>query len=237
MRRTTYADLGLYRGGKPVRPLRKRTVTPSWDGMFASSKALNGSDFESLLERDCQIVLSGDPRIKKYACQPHVLTYYVKTRAGEVEKHTYTPDFVADTADNRILVIDAKAAFFKSTRKWERLEPHIRQAYQQDFGVEFHVWTEADIRAEPRFSNAKTLHRHRFAPADRRIDFSVRRILLNVSDNPTVGSVCRAADQLFSISESEAFGAVMRLALIGEIELDPTRRIDLDTVIIMGACQ
>ncbi|MBV7259355.1 hypothetical protein [Erythrobacter crassostreae] len=138
---------------------------------------------------------------------------------GGQDKHEYTPDFVALTKDGCLSIIDAKASRFANDEKWTKREPFIRAAYQRDFGAEFLVWNEFDLRAEPRLSNARKLYRHRFQPADLSAELSVRKAIESHGTS-TIGRLCEEIAGNGHHALPDVFGAIMRLALTGELLLD-----------------
>lgn len=142
---------------------------------------------------------------------------------GGQDKHEYTPDFVALTKDGRLLIIDAKASRFANDEKWTKREPFIRDAYRKEYGAELIVWDEFTLRAEPRLSNARKLYRHRFQPTDLSAELGVRRVLADHGTS-TIGRLCEEIMQDGRHGPSEVFGAIMRLALTGEVVLDETSK-------------
>ncbi len=138
---------------------------------------------------------------------------------GGQDKHEYTPDFVVLTNDGRLLIIDANASRFATDEAWTKREPFIRASYQNEFGAELLVWTEHDLKAEPRLSNARTLYRHRFEPQDNAAELEMRRLLM-LHGETTIGRLCDELMQTASYAPSEAYGAIMRLVLTGEFILD-----------------
>ena len=131
-------------------------------------------------------------------------------------------------------MIEAKASYFAKAAKWKALEPHIRLAYRQDHQVNFLVWTEREIRLQPRFDNAKALLRHRFAPHDRRAEFLTRDVLEQRPLPVSVGSICQQLERDACVPIAETYSAIMRLALKGELRLDGSSRYSLATEIQEG---
>lgn len=227
---TSAQRLGLFGNAVPVRSWKPRKVWVARDGIFPRSpKCLNTfAPFESSLEALGHLHLSVDLRIKCYACQPHTLQYWMPDNQGGQNKYEYTPDFVALTKDGRLLIIDAKARRFATDEKWRMREPFIRDCYWEAFSAELIVWMEDELRAEPRLSNARILYRHRFEPKDKSAELEVRRLLVQHGKS-TIGELCdkitRAADR----TPSQVFGAIMRLALVGDISLEETTKYCRDT--------
>ncbi|GAA5056378.1 hypothetical protein GCM10023208_21050 [Erythrobacter westpacificensis] len=231
--RTKAEELGLYQDAVPTRSWKPGKCWVARDGIFPKcSKCLNTfAPFESSLEAKAHLILSVDTRIRSYVCQPPPLRYWMPNDCGGQDKREYTPDFIALTTDDRLLAIDAKAARFANDPKWTSREPHIRRAYRSDHDVELIVWTEHELCAEPRLSNAQTMYRHRFAPLDPTLDITVFEKLGELRRASRIGELCDVMSTNFNVDASDTFGATMRLALEGLIHLDNTSRYSLETEI------
>jgi hypothetical protein len=225
-------ELGLYVDANPLRSWKPGKVWIARDGIFPKNqKCLSKyAPFESSLEALAHLLLSVDQRIKCYACQPHKLQYWMPNAEGGQDKHEYTPDFVALTKDGRLLIIDAKASRFANDKKWTKREPFIRAAYREEFGAELLVWTEHELKAEPRLSNARSLYRHRFEPRDKTAELDARRSL-SVLGEATIGRLCDDLVQTAAHTPADAYGAIMRLALTGEFILDERTKYSRDTLV------
>jgi hypothetical protein len=221
MKRSKADELGLYKGAVPTRTWKPGKVWVARDGIFPKSpKCLNTyAPFESTLEALAHLHLSVDFRIQCYVCQPPPLHYWMPGADGGQDKREYTPDFIALTREERLLIIDAKATRFAADENWKSREPYIRNAYRTDHHAELIVWTECELQAEPRLSNARTIYRHRYAPHDRSVELAVRRALEEADGLSNIGRLCDELSAAMCGEASEVFGSVMRLALSGEIVL------------------
>lgn len=230
---TTGEALGLVEGAVPTRSWKPGKIWVARDGIFPKCpKCLNTfAPFESSLEAIAHVLLSVDIRIQKYVCQPNPIHYWMPNGDGGQDKREYTPDFVALTTDDRLLVIDAKAARFANDPKWTSREPYIRRAYRRDHDAELIVWTERDLKAEPRLSNARTMYRHRFAPADLSYDFAVIEELEKLGGNSSIGEICDRLSIEFNIDAHVFFGAIMRGALNALLHLDPASKYNRSTMV------
>lgn len=237
---TKAEELGLYDGAVPTRSWKPGKVWAARDGIFPKCpKCLSTfAPFESSLEAIAHVLLSVDTRIQKYVCQPNPIHYWMPNGDGGQDKREYTPDFLALTTDDRLLVIDAKAARFANDPKWTSREPYIRRAYRDDHNAELIIWTERELHAEPRLSNARTMYRHRFAPSDPGCDFAVIEELEMLGDTSSIGEICDAMSADYNVDASMIFGAIMRGALKGLIHLHPSNRYDRETQVrLMGEVQ
>lgn len=223
--------LGLVRGALPTRTWKPGRVSVARDGIFPkSSKCLSAyAPFESSLEALAHLLLSTDSRIHSYVCQPQPLRYWTPNECGGQDKREYTPDFIALTRDGKLLVVDAKAARFAEDEKWLRREPHIRAAYKRDHDAGLVVWTEAELMAEPRLTNARTLYRHRFAPADRTAELAVATRLERTDRKLSIGLICDEVSLELGCEPSDVFGTLMRMALDGWISLGSDRPYNAET--------
>ncbi|MBU2326090.1 MAG: hypothetical protein KJ755_01835 [Alphaproteobacteria bacterium] len=147
---------------------------------------------------------------------------------GGQNRHEYTPDFAALTKDDRLLIIDAKARKFATDERWTRREPYIRDTYWKSFHAELILWMEGDLQAEPRLSNARTRYRHRFELKDKSAELDVRRSLM-LRGESTIGGLCDEVVRTASHTPSEAYSAIMRLALTGEFILDEQAKYSRET--------
>lgn len=226
------ASFGLVPGAKPLRGLSKRRSPGVWGGYFASLKALGPAPFESLLERDLLTLLSVDPRIKRFAVQPHRLIYWMPGADGSPMKRGYIPDVVAADQDDRIIIIDAKAATFASDPKWAAREPYIRAAYATHYAT-FLVFTEEEIRAQPRLTNCQIIHRHRGPPSDTEADLVMRQIIGGGSAKVMLGQLCLLAEEV-GIDQRRGVSALMRLTMSGFISLDLSEPISPSARVTLG---
>lgn len=229
--RTKAEELGLVAGAKPTRTWQPGKVWVARDGIFPKSgKCLNTyAPFESSLEAIAHLLLSVDTRIKHYVCQPPPLHYWMPSKDGGMDKREYTPDFIALTRDERLLVIDAKASVFAANHRWSKREPYIRAAYRKDHGAELLVWTEKELKAEPRLSNARTMYRHRFAPRDRSCEFALVGELEERGGQSSIGELCDTLSQSAWFDATHVFGAIMRVGLDGLVQLGSAERYSRST--------
>lgn len=212
------AHFGLRPGVKPVRARKKRGLTPSWDGKFSSHKALGPAPFESLLERDCQTLLTAMPWVKWYAVQSHRLIYWAPDAEGVMVKRSYTPDIVAVSQAGEVVVIEVKGKALAAGARWRQLEPHIREAYRIDHGVRFEVFTEDTIRAQPRLNNCQEIIRFRNPHDDVQADLAIRDSV-SAHRQTTLGAVLDEVEQR-GIDVGRSYPAAMRMVLAGELTLD-----------------
>ena len=211
------AHFGLRPGAKPMRARPQRGYTPSWDGKFGASKALGPAPIESLLERDFQILLTANPWVKSYGVQCHRLVYWAPDAEGRFIRRTYTPDITAQGPDGQIAVMEVKAGDFVRTDKWQRVEPYIREAYHQDHGATFQVFTEAEVRAQPRLSNCEEMVRFR-SSNDPEADAVIRRLVAGRRFTTLGDLLASALDR--SIGDVRSYGAIMRSVMMGELNID-----------------
>jgi hypothetical protein len=209
--------------------LHKRGV--AYPGVFASSKAGGIAVFESLLERDFQTLLGADPRVKRYASHSHLLNYPMPNRTGSHTVHQYTPDAVVEFQNGQILIVEVKAEFLTKEKYWTTREPHIRETYAQEHGLDFVVVTERKIRVQPRLSNAQRMLRYGAWFDDPEAIFAVRDVLISAIPGVAIRDVCEAVG-LCRSPVARTYSALLRLALDGVVALDLERKLSLDTKIM-----
>jgi len=204
----------------------------SWRGEFGSQKGVGQTPFESLLERDFQTILCADYRIREYGVQTHTLTYWTPNDNGSQTKRTYVPDFVACDKEGRILIIEVKANYFTTLPYWQSREPYIREAYTLDHGVPFLLFTELDVRIQPRLANFEIMLRHRGPPDDPQAKLAVRDILRQLNGDATIEKVCAMGRLPAPPGSDRCYTAIMRLALRGEVSLDIAKPFSLSTRVV-----
>lgn len=226
----SHSQFGLTAGAIPVRDVRKRRSPIAWSGMFASQKAFGPTPFESLLERDFQTLLSADPRIVGYAAQPHHLEYWTPDDTGRQIKRRYTPDYAARDRDGNVLIFEVKAKRFAEAAKWRGVEPYVAAAYEDDHGVRFLIFTEDEIRQQPRLSNCQMLVSHRADVEDVEADLVVSDILMVTAMPRLIGEVQFEAKS-HGIDSRRAFAAIMRAVLAGQVQIDLSQPIGPQSIL------
>ena len=227
---------GLIPGIQPMKPYPRRVPTWSWHGCHAAHKALGPGRFRSILERDGHTLLCADWRVKEYAVEPHQLTYWAPNAAGQLVKRIYTPDFVVKDQQDNIFIMEVKAKGLADRSKWASLEPYIREAYEVDHGVPYFIFTEAELRAEPRLSNCRIMLRFRGPPDDAPAEMAVRDVVAQREHGATIGEITVALAGL-QIDADRCFGAVMRLALAGAVNVDLTKPFSPSSAVKTGGWQ
>lgn len=139
-------------------PVRK-VVTRSgkrFRGKFPSRKLGRMVQWESLHERDAMQVLEYWPLVTQYEEQPSEETYYTLDGAPR----RYYPDLRACMSDGKTIDIEVKPSAKLLDPKLAHKYSLIAKRYEQ-LGRLFEIWTEKDIRKEPRFSTIREIHRAR----------------------------------------------------------------------------
>ncbi len=123
---------------------------------FPSRKLGKTVGVESLLERDAVLVLEYSQDVRYYEGQPRRVVYY----SAKGKPHSYIPDFDAHYVDETTTDIEVKPSAKLLNPKLKEKYELIAERYRQ-LGLRFEIWTENEIRAEPRFSNIRDIHRAR----------------------------------------------------------------------------
>lgn len=160
-------------------PVRK-VVTRSgkrFRGKFPSRKLGRMVQWESLLERDAILVLEHRPDVDWYEEQPSEEIYY----DAYGTPWRYTPDFGVRLTDGSEFHIEVKPSGklvdVDLCHKLALIERRYRET-----GRHFEIWTEREIRAEPRFSTLRTIHRARVRLAN----FDAQQQLAQLGDQAWV---------------------------------------------------
>lgn len=217
-----------------VRTADKRTNRMSFSGILPWFDIENlmgpgirdGSSFEaiieaeSLLEHDFVVLKRLDGSTREIRQQPRRLKWWdPRTRQWRL----HIPDFeLLSHGSERVVFAQVKPAEIAAELK-EELDL-IRDAFEH-LGHGFEVWTEVEIRAQPRFRNAQLLYGHTGPLENVEALAAVRKVLRDTAPEAlTIGEIREAAGV-----GGMAFRAVLRLHVRGEVALD------LDRPIIDGA--
>jgi hypothetical protein len=213
-------SLGLSADAKPVRKFARQRLRHTYRGFSASQKIVSRemAICESTLERDQHTLLSADPNIIKFAVQPHWLSFWTVDRQGCRVLRRYAPDIIAEMRGGHRVVIEVKSQTFADTDKWRVRERDIRSAYAEH-GLDFVVFTEREIRNEPRLSNCKQMLRHRGFGQDARHTLLVRRAISVANSPSTVSAILGGVAQMGG-EVDPAFSVLMQFALSGEVIID-----------------
>lgn len=173
---------------------------------------------ESTLELDQHTLLSADPAVVRFAVQPHWLSFWTVDSGGYWVRRRYAPDIIAELRGGRRVVIEVKGVTFANTEKWRLRERDIRSAYAEH-GLDFVVFTEREIRNEPRLSNCKQMLRHRGFGHDARHTLLVRRTISAATSPSTVSAILNGVAQMGG-EVDPAFSVLMQFTLSGEVTID-----------------
>jgi len=179
---------------------------------------------ESLIEADLIVVMEADPRVDGFWAQPETFRWRQK---GRVRR--YTPDFL-------VLLTDGSRMYreVKPSRVLERdpslggRRPHI-EAECARRGAQFEVWTERDIRRQPRYGNAREIQR-RAGPWTRQMEAALaalRRVLADGRRPETIGALLLQAG--LGLADLEA---ALALVAHGEIRIDVEAALGPDTPVL-----
>jgi hypothetical protein len=193
-------------------------------GRYSSSKMSLRFPFESLPECEAMILLDVDPEVEKFASQPETFRW---SEAGK--SYRYTPDFLVTFFDGRREYREVKPDDWETrdaTLKGRR-EGIVRECARR--GASFGIWTRSSIRREPRLSVAKRL-RSGSGHLDPATVDRIRNAVTCVGLPATLGMLVRAAG-----GDLHHEGAILGLAGLGYLALDPNRHLHPDTVVSAGA--
>jgi hypothetical protein len=138
---------------------------------MASSHGVALLTWESGLERDLIRLMEWAPFATRLVTQPLRIAYI---DGGKTRR--YTPDLLVgrDGAPDKLIEVKyAEATESEEFRRWQRL---ITRACDE-LGYEFEVWTEREIRVDPRLQNVSYLLRYRWEPVPEDVELEVKRWL------------------------------------------------------------
>ena len=213
-------SLGLDVDAQPVRKFARQRLKHTYRGFSASHKIASPSMAicESTLERDQHTLLSADPEVTRFAVQPHWLSFWTVDQDGAWVRRRYAPDIIAEMRDGRRVVIEVKSAAFANTEKWRDRAKAIQSAYAEH-GIGFVVFTEADIRNQPRLDNSREMLRHRGFGRDHQTSLFVRWAMATVKPPATIADILAEVVRLGGEIDA-AYSVVLQFALSGEVAVD-----------------
>jgi hypothetical protein len=174
---------------------------------------------ESKLESDFLLVKRFDRSILKMRHQPKIFEWW-DPRVREYREHT--PDFEGATA------VDLVYFQIKTDEEELRLREELKLIGEsiEAEGHRFEVWKKSDIHKNPRFRNCELFCEEAGPIEDREAVEAVEK-LVSRAGRPLPIGVIRRATKL----HARAFRAVLRLYVLGEIDLDVEQFIDDSSIV------
>lgn len=189
-------------------PVRK-VVTRSgkgFRGKFPSRKMGCVLQWESLHERDALLICEYTPGIKAYEHQPSEEIFY--DEAGKAQR--YFPDLKVTFESGDVVWVEVKPSEKLEDPKTARKYALVAQYFSQQ-QRRFEIWTEREIRREPRFSTIKEIHRSR------------SRFGVDLTSVARLRDSTRQQHRLRDADEALGGRAnVLRLIALGELRVDVT---------------
>jgi hypothetical protein len=224
---------GLTAGAEPVRKIAPRTGRLSMPGTFPTLKGtLPALRVETQLELDGLQLYEIDPDVVLMATQPHHLLYFDVLPDGSSVRRTYTPDLAVQTSDGSIVVVDFKVAKYAHRPEWRRKEALFKHHYRVDHGATFMTVTDAMVRVEPRFGNAKLMLLHWSRRSDVEAQTAMAAVIETVGLPARLGDLTRRCQITNPRPDVDrAFTAMIAMAFRGEVELDLGVPIGPETIV------
>jgi len=137
----------------PARRVVTGRRTGAFTGTFPSRKMGQLVAFESLLEADLIALLEVSPDVLRFHAQPETIRWREPT--GRLRR--YTPDFLVETArEGRVYrEVKPRRRLLKDPTLGGRRARIVAECAER--GGQFEVWTEVEIRAEPRAANVRAI--------------------------------------------------------------------------------
>ena len=182
-------------------------------GLYYSRKVKRLLPWESQLERDALIILDLIPEVDDIAVQPFKLNYQFDGR-----ERVYFPDILI-TGDFGRKVIEVKPKH--NLGKPENLKRFpVIETVLAEKGYQFEIWTEDDIRREPRSSNVRSLSPHRLSASP---EFDASRFR---SYSESAGSFL-IQDVVEIIGEEATLDDALTLVATGQLKLNLDEKIGM----------
>ena len=146
---------GRWRGRAPAGDTHERArnvIAPTGGivrGKFPSRKNGRSLHYEGLLEQEAMYLFELAPRIVRCREQPRRIPY-----PDQATLRTYTPDVELLLSDGSSVLVEVKPVDRLATPEVAHGLAAVRQQLERN-GERFVVLTDADIRREPRLTNAK----------------------------------------------------------------------------------
>lgn len=157
-----------------ARKIRNHFGKPSIIGMLPSLKMNEMIKWESLLERDCAMLLEASRAVKAFWSQPFTFEYWDGQRY-----RIYTPDFLVELPGNKALVeVKPMAKLEKYASRYKSIS---EECSKND--LPFVVLTEKQIRVQPKLDNIKLLYRFAWTQVTLDEGLACRKIF---QENPVV---------------------------------------------------
>lgn len=230
-------DDGFGEGDQPKRdfPPRKRHATLPGD--FPTKKAAAGLVRTRLpLMGDGLVHFDTDPRWVRIAPYPVRVAYEAADDRGRFVVCEHVPDLGARDRDGNTVFVDYVPWSIQRQRPWIAARAAtLRRVFADELGASYAVHDERSLHVQPRFSNLKTMWKHKLHGTDTKALMAVRKALAALPATTTIAEVRTAAGlpgmclvttgsggshsrDLTDIDR--AFSALMQLAMDGSVALD-----------------
>lgn len=162
--------------GRPVRWIVRRT-TKKWTGYFFSAKNDEMVPWESFNERHALALLECDRSVSAFQTQPFTLQYPWPTGY-----RIYTPDLLV-WRNRQAYVVEVKPADKAAVPEF-KLRRRLFAAYFAARNVRYDVWTDTELKQQPRLDNADFLLRYRGRAVPAAVEIEIRDLLRRRSQAP-----------------------------------------------------
>jgi hypothetical protein len=165
--------------------------------------------YDGVLSCDFIICLEDDPSVVSYWEKPGEFRW-----TDGLRWKRYTPDYAVVLNDNRRIGVEVRP--IKSVVKSRFLEklPFIRRAALANGYDDFELWTEQEIRVQPRLANAALIASSRSFLAD---EAALHRMRLVIRESGGRGGV-RHLRQASGLG-NQAFRTIVRLIGLGDLRM------------------
>ena len=222
---------------QPRRRIPKRARHVTLPVNFPTTKAVAGTVRARLpLMADGLIHLDTDPEWVRISPYPLEIEFFSQDRNGRFVVASHIPDVGVISRDGR------KAFIHFVPLNIQREQPHLarrtetlKRIFREEHDSSYAMLDERSIYIEPRFTNLKTMWKHRLRGWDQEALMAVRKAVGHLTLPTTIDEIRMAAalpgfrmvwdhpdyerhQELGNVNR--AFSAVMELAMNGEIRVD-----------------
>jgi hypothetical protein len=233
-------DYGFGDDHQPKRIIRKRVRHATLPINFPTTKAVAGMVRARLpLMADGLLHLDTDPYWVRISPYPVKIAFLSQDANGRFTVAEHIPDIGVISRDGRKAFIDyIPLAIQRERPHLARRAELLKEIFREEHGASYAVHDERCIYIEPRFSNLKTMWKHKLNGWDIEALMAVRKALGRLSMPATLAEIRQAAELpglqiVWDIGGGErrqdldnvdrSFSAVMQLAMDGELWVDLSR--------------
>ena len=229
-------DFGLTKGAEPLEAIKPRKIRRGLPGDFPTRKGtLPSLRTKNLLEIDALGHFELNPDIALMAMRSHSIEWDDPQKDGSSILRRYVPSLAMRRRDGAVCVLDIRSAEDADTEAWRRTEAYLRI----DYGLlkaSFATLTEESVYIQPRHRNVSQMLQMRMVERDEPAIDRVRTVVHSLLMPAAVGVIVAKAKLPNPHGCADpAFACLVEMAITGEVELDLSRPLGIDTRVSIPA--